>query len=108
MRAERRHPTKDQAFIGPGTSNPVGNSTTISAAELKVRIEMNSATDWLVTWYFDGSQRIQSNHQSQHMPALLSHYVAFGGNGMFLPCYRHYQQLQIGGDTAGLEAKSGE
>jgi regulation of enolase protein 1 (concanavalin A-like superfamily) len=74
---------KDQAFIGPGATNGLGNTTTTSAAELKVRIEMNSATNWLVTWYFDGSQQFQRTVNPAGTPSIVINYVAFGGNGMF-------------------------
>ncbi len=78
--------TKDQAFVGPGAStatNMNAASTTTSAAELKVRIEMNSATNWLVTWYFDGSQQFQRSINPTGTPSIVINYVAFGGNGLF-------------------------
>jgi len=72
----------DQAFVGPGTSGFVGNATTVSVEELKIRIETNSETDWLVTWYFDGSPELQQNVN----PSVFNiNYVAFGSNGMFSP-----------------------
>jgi regulation of enolase protein 1 (concanavalin A-like superfamily) len=77
--------TKDQAFIGPGTGGGLGNTTTTSAAELKVRVEMNSATDWLVTWYFDGSQQFQRTVNPQ-ASNLVINLVGFGSNGLFSAC----------------------
>jgi len=79
----------DQAFVGPGASTATGMSaasTTTSAAELKVRIEMNSATDWLVTWYFDGSQQFQRTIDPTGTPNIVINYVAFGSNGLFSAC----------------------
>jgi hypothetical protein len=76
---------KDQAFIGPGTAGGLGNTTTSSADELKVRIEMNSATDWLVTWYFDGSPEFQETVDPTVSNLVINH-VAFGSNGLFSAC----------------------
>jgi len=75
----------DQAFIGPGTGSGLGSTTTTSAAELKVRVEMNSTTDWLVKWYFDGSQQFQRT-VNPVASGIEINYVAFGSNGMFSAC----------------------
>jgi hypothetical protein len=71
--------TKDKAYIGPGSSNPVGDSNTISAATVKVRIEANSATNWRITWYFDDLQQFQRtiNPSTYHIGI---NYVGFGSN----------------------------
>ncbi|MBP8305053.1 MAG: hypothetical protein KBE04_13115, partial [Phycisphaerae bacterium] len=76
---------KDQAFVGPGTGGGLGNTTTTSAAELKVRIEMNSETDWLVRWFFDGSQEFQRT-VNPSTSGMALRYVGFGSNGLFSAC----------------------
>ncbi|GAF78838.1 unnamed protein product, partial [marine sediment metagenome] len=74
----------DQAFIGPGTGGPLGDASTSSADEVKVRIELNSTTNWLVTWYFDGSPEfIQTVNPST--AGISINYIAFGANGLNLP-----------------------
>jgi hypothetical protein len=69
---------RDQAFVGPGTAGGLGNATTSSADEMMVRVETISATEWVVTWYFDGSKEFQ---QSVDPSAFNIQYVAFGSNG---------------------------
>ncbi len=72
----------DQAFLGPGTGGALGDSTVSSAAELRIRIDTNSDTAWVVTWFFDG---VQSFQRTVNPASYDINYVAFGGNGMFTP-----------------------
>ncbi len=74
--------TGDQAFIGPGTGGALGDSSTSSAEIMKVRIEMNSATEWMVSWYFDGSLEFQQTINPGTYGIDIQ-YVAFGSNGYY-------------------------
>ena len=74
---------KDQAFVGPGTAGGLGDAPTHSASTLMVRIETNSTTSWVVTWYFDGSKAFQQN---VNPTGLNIAYAAFGSNGLFSAC----------------------
>ncbi|MCJ7778253.1 MAG: hypothetical protein MUP16_08075, partial [Sedimentisphaerales bacterium] len=78
---------KDQYFIGPGTSGG-GNVSTFNASAIKVRVEMNSDTEWVVKWYFNGSKEKEATINPVTVGITYENiYVAFGGNGMFSPCY---------------------
>ncbi|MDH7599360.1 MAG: discoidin domain-containing protein, partial [Sedimentisphaerales bacterium] len=72
----------DQAFLGPGTGNALGDFITSSAEELRIRLETNSDTEWMVTFFFDGQQAFQ---RTINPASYTINYVAFGANGMFLP-----------------------
>jgi hypothetical protein len=79
---------KDQAFAGPGTNNPQGDASTFSASAIKVRVEMISTTKWVVKWYFNGVKEKEATINPTTVGITnQSIYVAFGGNGMFSPCY---------------------
>ena len=71
---------RDQAFVGPGTSGGLGDAPTTSAEELMVRIETNSDTEWIVTWYFDGTEAFK---RTVNPSTLDIQNVAFGTNGLF-------------------------
>lgn len=71
---------RDQAFVGPGTASALGDAPSSSAEELMVRIETNSDTEWVVTWYFDGSEAFQ---RTVNPSSFDIQNVAFGTNGLF-------------------------
>jgi len=52
----------DQAFVGPGTAGAQGDASVSSSTKLMVRLETTSASEWLVTWFFDGARN--SNRRS--------------------------------------------
>ncbi|MBN1845998.1 MAG: immunoglobulin domain-containing protein [Sedimentisphaerales bacterium] len=72
----------DQAFRGPGTNGGLGNTTTVSATDLRVRIQTKSETEWEVTWFFDGSPQFQQTYDPVAVGININ-YAAFGSNGMF-------------------------
>jgi hypothetical protein len=72
--------SRDQAFIGPGTASGLGDAPTSSAEELMVRIETNSDTEWIVTWYFDGTEAFK---RTVNPSSFDIQNVAFGTNGLF-------------------------
>ena len=88
---------KDQAFIGPSTNNGMGNASTFSVNNLKVRVEMISSTEWVVKWYFDGSKEFETTINPVTIPGgpITIQHVAFGSNGMFSACYGNISSFQF-------------
>lgn len=70
----------DQAFMGPGTTDGLGNASASSAAKIRIRIETTSETEWVVTWIFDGNEDFEETINPEDYPI---HYVAFGTNGYY-------------------------
>jgi hypothetical protein len=69
----------DQAFMGPGTTGPLGNATVKSSSKLRIRLDTTKA-QWMVTWYFDDVQTFQKPLD----PTSFSiGYIAMGANGLF-------------------------
>jgi len=89
----------DQAFIGPGTAEALGDAASSSAAELKTRIETKSEREWIVTWFFDGSQEFQQTVDPIDLGITIN-YVAFGVNGMFSTVTGNISSFKFSDNTA--------
>ncbi len=88
----------DQAFLGPGTAGALGDSTVSDATELRIRIDTNSETEWVVTWFYDDVQSFQETVDPADYDI---NYVAFGGNGMFTPLTGTISSFRL---TEGVES----
>ncbi len=69
----------DQAFVGPGTANGLGNATVRSASKLRIRLD-TTKTPWVITWYYDDVQAFQ---RTVDPSAFTIGYIAMGANGLF-------------------------
>jgi hypothetical protein len=69
----------DQAFMGPGTTGPLGDATVRSSSKLRVRIDTTKAP-WVVTWFFDDVQTFQ---RTLDPSTFTIGYIAMGANGLF-------------------------
>jgi hypothetical protein len=69
----------DQAFVGPGTQNGLGNATVRSASKLRIRLN-TIKTPWVATWYYDDVQAFQ---RTVDPSTFTIGYIAMGANGLF-------------------------